>query len=359
MVDPGGFFFGHAMSLVLKNLHLLNFRSYENCKLDFSADSVIFCGPNGIGKSNLLEAIFFLSILRSFRTGSVRELVKIGAKEFHIEGEIARKGYSETMKVTQRAGGGRRLAVDQVPVRRSSEFIREFRAVAFVPEDKWITAGSSCCRRKFFDMFISVLEPAYLSALQRYGTALAQRNAALRINAREESVAAFEPELAGAAAVIAPFRRKYAELMEKKVNELLQADRFRILRQSDYPECDSDYLERLRQCRKKDFLRGFTTFGPQTDEFLFHLDDKLLRNFGSNGQLRLMSLYLKMAEFCLIRQNRHGVVALVDDVTGELDEENRERFLTLLQHADQTFYTFTTVPDGKMTDAQVVHLPLK
>ena len=73
----------------------------------------------------------------------------------------------------------------------------------------------------------------------------------------------------------------------------------------------------------------------------------------------VLPLYLKMAEFSLIRKNRTGVVALVDDVTGELDEENRERFLSLLDHADQTFYTLTAVPEGKMTEAQVVHLPLK
>ena len=347
------------MSLVLKNLQLSNFRSYKCCRLDFSAESVVFCGPNGIGKSNLLEAIFFLSILRSFRTGSVRELVKIGEREFRIEGEIFQENYTESIAVEQRAGGMRKLTIDRIPVRRSSEFIREFRAVAFVPEDKWITAGSSCCRRKFFDMLISVLEPAYLAALQRYGAALSQRNAALRTGAREETVAAFEPDLAAAAAAIGPLRKKYAALMEQQVNELLREDRFRIVRQSDELEGTGDYLEKLRENRQKDRLRGFTTFGPQVDEYLFYLDDKLLRNFGSNGQLRLMSLYLKMAEFSLIRKNRTGVVALVDDVTGELDEENRERFLSLLDHADQTFYTLTAVPEGKMTEAQVVHLPLK
>ena len=358
-MDPGGFFFGNIMSLVLKNLQLSNFRSYGNCELHFSANSVVFCGANGIGKSNLLEAIFFLSILRSFRTGSVRELVKIGEKEFRIEGSVVRENYTESIAVEQRSGGGRKLTVDRIPVRRSSEFIREFRAVAFVPEDKWITAGSSCCRRKFFDMFISVLEPAYLLALQRYSTALAQRNAALRLGAREEAVSAFEPEMAAAATVIGPLRRRYAALMEQQVNELLQTKRFQITRQSDNPEQTDEYLEKLQEYRKKDQLRGFTTFGPQMDEFLFYLDGKLLRNFGSNGQLRLMSLYLKMAEFSLVRKSRAGVVALVDDVTGELDEENRERFLSLLNNADQTFYTLTAVPEGKMTDAQIIHLPMK
>lgn len=344
------------MSLVLKNLQLLNFRSYDEFNLDFSSDSVVFCGPNGIGKTNLLEAIFFLSILRSFRTSNIRDLLKIGRKFFRINGEIVRKNYTETVSVEQSVGGSRKLSVDGAPVRRSSEFIREFRTVAFVPEDKLVTSGSSRCRRKFFDMLISVLEPVYFSALQQYGVALAQRNAALRSGSCGETVSAFEPVMSEAATMISSLRRGYAVLMERQVNELLDSERFQIVYQSDDPESKEEYLQKLRSCRQRDQMRGFTAFGPQVDEFLFYLDGKMLRSCGSNGQLRLMSLYLKMSEFALIRKRDLGVIALVDDVTGELDGDNRGRFFSLLNSADQRFYTFTDVSKNEMAGAQVIRL---
>ncbi len=347
------------MSLILEQLQLRHFRNYPAAELNFEAPEVVFCGSNGSGKSNLLEAIFFLSILRSFRTGSIRELVELGERGFRLRGLISRGAYREELAVEQQLPNGRRLLIDGEVVRRSSEFIREFRAVAFAPEDKFITSGGSMCRRKFFDMFIAVMEPRYLVALQRYGAALLQRNAALR-NPRlsEATLAAFEPELAAAAAVIVPLRRQYLAAIVDEVKKLPGGEDFNGNYKVDYPETMPEYLEKLATERERDRKRGYTTFGPQTDEFTFLLQEKSLRNFGSNGQLRLMSLYLKMAEFTLVRRGSgSGVVALVDDVTGELDEDNRERFLALLGEADQTFYTFTSMPaDGRLRQAQRVEI---
>lgn len=347
-------------SLTISELELHHFRSYRRRKFTFDAAEVILSGPNGVGKSNLLEAIYFLSILRSFRTASVRELVAIGEKSFRLRARIAGRTFPETLEVEQTAGGGRRLSIDGNPVRRSSEFIREFRAVAFTPEDKMIAAGSSSCRRKFFDMLISVMEPGYFTALQRYGAALAQRNAALRNPAAPEAaVAAFEPELAAAAEVIAAARRRYAQEVAAKVNALPAAAKepFEIIYEPDYPETAAGFAVKIAADRERDRKRGFTTAGPQTDEFNLLLNGRNLRTFGSNGQKRLISLDMRMAEFGLFKDAGGRVVALVDDVTGELDAANREHFLELLRSADQTFYTFTGLPgDRRLEKAQHIAL---
>lgn len=347
---------------LIRTLELRNFRSYRQAALAFDAPQVVFYGDNGAGKSNLLEAIFFLSILRSFRTSSARELITIGEKAFRLRAGIAGRQFAETLEVEQGAGGGRKLSIDGAPVRRSSEFIREFRCVAFSPEDKLITAGSSSHRRKFFDMLISMLEPAYFTALQRYGAALAQRNAALRHpNAAAAAVAAFEPELAAAIAILAPARQKYTAELEACVRRLpaARALDFSLRYAADYPVDEAGYLARLAAERDRDRKRGYTGSGAQTDDFTILLNGKSLRHFGSNGQQRLISLYLKMAEFELVKTAADRVAVLVDDVTGELDGENRERFFELLGRADQTFYTFTARPEERrFAEARQIALPL-
>lgn len=341
-------------------LELHQFRNCEQRKLEFTSREVVLCGSNGVGKSNILEAIHFLSILRSFRTASVRDLVRIGAKGFRITGRIRKKDYPETLEVEQWHGNRRHLRIDGVSVPKSSEFIREFRAVAFTPEDREITAGGSSYRRRFFDMYLSVTEPDYLTSLQRYGAALARRNAVLRNPAANLAVAAaFEQELAESAAILLPARRQCAEKICNKVNELLGSPRLRTVYRSDSPDTVEDYLARLGNDRERERKRGCTGFGPQTDDFVFYLDDKPLREFGSNGQLRLTALYLKMAAFALLRHNGAPVVALVDDVTGELDEQARNCFFDLLKSADQAFYTFTAAPGpgDPLHQAQVITLP--
>ncbi len=347
------------MALTFTELELMNFRNCPGRHLTFDAPQIVFEGQNGAGKSNLLEAVFYLSILRSFRNAGIRDMVRIGERSFILRGTVSRRGYSGSVEAEQHIGGSRRLFIDGVPVRKSSEFIREFRAVAFAPEDKMITGGSSCCRRKFFDMLISVMEPDYLTALQRYSAALAQRNAAMRNQSGDSTVAAFEPELAAAGAVIAPARAKYAERICLEVNNLFGGERLSVGYRPDYPADAGAYMEKLRQERLREFRKPFTSFGPQTDDFVFALDGKNLRSFGSNGQLRLTALYLKMAEFALVRSaGAGGVVALVDDVTGELDEDSRKRFFKLLESADQTFYTFTRCPAEMKNSARIIKLPL-
>ena len=343
----------------IDTLELVQFRSYERRKFDFSGREVVFSGRNGAGKSNVLEAIHFLSILRSFRTGSVRDLVRIGAKGFRISARIRLKDYPETLEAEQCPGNRRKLSIDRTPVTRSSEFIREFRAVAFSPEDREITAGGSSFRRKFFDMYLSVTDPEYLTALQRYSSALARRNAVLRNPQADLSVAAaFEPELAEEAAVLIPARKRGAEKICRKVNELLGSPRLEVLYRSDSPSDAGDYRAKLASDREKERKRGCTAFGPQTDDYCFTLDGKPLREFGSNGQLRLTSLYLKMATFSLFREQGMPVVALVDDVTGELDGASKACFLEMLQGADQTFYTFTAPPEPGSPLAQAQVIPL-
>ena len=346
--------------VLLEQLELANFRNYENGGFQFSGDKVVFTGPNGIGKTNLLESIYFLSILRSFRTASGKELIRIGSRGFELSARICSHGYPEVIKIIQQPNQ-RQMFIGDARIRKSSEFIREFRAVVFVPEDRNIVAGSSLFRRRFFDMLISTMDGNYLSCLADYNRALSQRNRALKTPARRNVAEAFEPELAAHAPLIASMRREYAELVEKEVNLLLKqrhGGEFKIKYRFDYPETTDEYRTGLRNHWEKDVFRSCTGIGPQLDEFDLYLDGRQLRYYGSTGQIRMISLLLKLAEFNLVRRSASEKVAvLVDDVTGELDEENKIRFLETVSGADQQFYTFTEFPSlSYFNDAENISL---
>lgn len=342
---------------MIRKIKLKNFRNYDAFSIETQARQIVFTGPNGSGKTNLLEAIYFLSILRSFRSVSGREIVRIGERFFELYGSIIRGSFEEELRVLQSISGKRETFIGSNKIRRSSEFIREFRAVVFVPEDRNIPGGSSSYRRRFFDMLISMLDTGYLADLSEYARALAQRNRSLKRPARTEIVAAFEPELALRAPRIARQRRVFGQMVCDEVNRLLREHdslEFGIRFRSEYPEDTGEYLARLEKGRERDILRGCTQMGPQLDEFEFTLNGKLVRSYASTGQIRILSLLLKLAEFNLVRRScTEKVVVLADDVTGELDAFNRDRFLDVISDADQQFFTFTEFPRiGKLKEAQ-------
>ena len=340
--------------MVIESVELTNFRNFESRKLVFHNRNCFFVGANGSGKSNLLESIGFSSLLRSFRGATPREMIRIGAKEFSICTELQGRYAPEKLLISETYSGKRKLFINNEAIRRSSDFIREFHSVIFSPEDREITGGTSGCRRRFFDILISETEPEYLLRLSRYHRALNQRNRALK--SAPATASAFEAELAEQAPFIAARRRFYSDEIGKIVQTLLgDRGRFKIVYRSDTPANSADHLELLKSKRDSEFRRQCTLCGPQLDEFDLIFNDKLLRTYGSTGQLRLISLLLKLAEFQVVRKKSSApVVILADDVTGELDEYNLQLFLRNISDADQCFFTFAELPRFQLEDSQTV-----
>ena len=206
---------------MIKNIQLQQFRNYESLNLAVNAPVNVLVGNNGQGKSNLLEAIFFISMLRSFRTSQVKELKKISSGGFYISIDVdSGRGWSEKLEVEY--GDLRKLRIDGININRSSEFIRRLRTVVFSPEDIQTVTDNSSYRRRFIDMFISMLEPAYMVALQQYLNALKERNAALRHHHPDEAIVkAYEPIMAESATLIVDRRSYYLRQLEDEINKIL------------------------------------------------------------------------------------------------------------------------------------------
>lgn len=340
---------------MIKSLFLRDFRNFAEVSLSFDNKLNILAGENGQGKTNLLEAIFFTGMLRSFRTSKVSEMKRISSPGFYIACE-SDSGNNWTKKLEIEYGELRKLKIDSCIVSKASEFIRNIVTVAFSPDDIAIVNGNSRMRRRFIDMSISIESPVYMSALLQYSEALLSRNKILKSPSPDiKMLKAFEPMMAEKACIITRYRSDYSELLKNEMNRILNDYQgnagFDIkYRNSSGTFSESEYLEKFGKERNKDISRKMTTFGPQTDEFDMFLNSKLLRCFGSTGQCRLVSLCLKMAELNLLlktEENIQKAVVLVDDVTGELDSNAKDYFFNVINRAGQTFFTFTSIPEDK------------
>ena len=166
---------------MLTGIDLAGFRNYSRLELSFYRGANRFVDANGQGKTNLLEAVFFLAYLRSFRTASLRDLCGAGESSFRIAGEIrGEPPHGWTRRIGVVYGEKRQLRVDDNPVRTAGEFIGQFRVVAFTPDDLRLVQGPAPLRRRFLDMVLATANPVHLHALQEYAAALKARNGALR-----------------------------------------------------------------------------------------------------------------------------------------------------------------------------------
>lgn len=340
---------------MIKKLLLRNFRNYKELNLPFESSRILFYGSNGQGKTSILEAVFFLSNLRSFRTSQIREIKRIGSDGFYIGMETVNKlGWDTFLEVDY--GQTRKLRINENNIYKASEFIRKLKTVIFSPDDIEIVKGNSGERRKFYDMLISMSEASFLSDLHKYTCALKSRNALIKSQNPDRSlIGVYSRIMAEYGSKIVQMRKKYNSIVsdetERVIKDFINRDySFSIrYRYSKETEDENSFLLRMDQELEKDLIKGFSSTGPQNDEFDMILDAKLLRSFGSTGQCRLVSLCLKMAEVNILSSSGISsdseLVSLVDDVTGELDAKSKESFFNIIDKSSQIFYTFASKPE--------------
>jgi DNA replication and repair protein RecF len=325
-----------AARVVLDALSLRDFRNLARLDLGFPSAGAVVVGENGQGKSNLLEAIYYLHLLRSVRGARDVDVVRFGAPGFHIAARTSGGVYHE-------------LSAGALP------------CVLFSPADVDLVAGAPSSRRRYLDILLALSSRPYLAALQRYRSALAQRNAALRESMRgsasraEQRVAVWEAPLAEHGAVLWRERVRWAEQAAGRFGELCAAigEQARVaMRYATSLEPASaetahivDALARaLEHKRGIDMRRGITHAGPHRDDLALTLDGRELRAFGSAGQQRTAAIALRLLEAETLRERLGAApLFLLDDPFAELDARRSAHILELL--ADQGMgQTLLTVP---------------
>lgn len=329
----------------LRHAAIRDFRNLEKIDLEFPEAGLAVVGENGQGKTNLLEAIYYLQVLRSARGARDQDVVRFGARGFHVALDARTDGDHELAVGFDVTGKKKRVSVDGIPLPRMSDAFGGMPSVMFSPRDIQLVAGSPGERRRYLDLVLALSSRKYLAALQQYRAALMQRNAALRDAARngtgEDAIAAWEPALAESGSVIVGDRAAWVAEHSPEFTDICvqigeegdprMAYHSSFAREGDVRDMLAQALVRQRQ---HDLRRGMTHAGPHRDDLQITLASRDLRAFGSAGQQRTAAIALRMLEAATLRAAaRLEPILLLDDPFAELDVKRSERILSLLQNA--------------------------
>lgn len=336
------------MHVLLRSLALRDFRNLARLDLTFPEAGVAIVGENGQGKSNLLEAIYYLHLLRSVRGARDVDVVRFGAPGFHISARTEGGAHHELSAGFERQGRRKRVKMDGAEPQRLSDGLGALPCVLFSPADVELVAGSPAARRRYLDILLALSSRKYLAALQRYRHALAQRNAALRDALRntgtkaEQRIAVWEAPLAEHGAVLwcervawasragGRFAAMCAAIGERSPVGMRYATAIEPAG-SDTADVAHAIERALANKRGLDVRRGLTHAGPHRDDLALTLDGRELRAFGSAGQQRTAAIALRLLEGETLRE-RLGAspLLLLDDPFAELDVRRSARILELL-----------------------------
>ena len=334
----------------IDRLTLQNFRNYTEQSVAFAEDCNVIVGENAQGKTNLIEAVVYLSCARSGRARTDRELIRFGEETARLHGEIFSREREFVVEMDLFSGKRRKIQINQVPAKRASELTGVLGTVFFCPEDLDIIRRGPGVRRHFLDMDISRINSLYLNQLLGYNKVLESRNKLLKkINFdRKESdiktLDILDEQLVSLGIEVINERIKYIE----KLNVLISSIHASLSGKTEdgkiiyEPQTTIEiFAKELERQREKDIRTGQTNTGPHRDDFTFSVNGADVKKYGSQGQKRTAALSLKLAQID-IAKNMTGElpVLLLDDVLSELDFK-RQSFLLERIGNMQTIITCT------------------
>lgn len=340
--------------MYLKALYLHNFRSYEEGLFEFSPAVNVIRGPNAQGKTTLVEAIYFLTTGRSFRTSQTADLIRHGASHFYIEAAFVKHGIEQKLRVHY-SGNERRITYNATTYPSLSSLLGILQGVVIHPDDTDIIKGAPAARRQLLDLMLAQGDPLYVHHLTRYDRAMRQRNHLLRARC-EATIDSWEYEMANSAAYIVQQRSQAASsiLNQGKHHYTVLCGAKEALgltyKAHGAGESPLDDLSLLRGIYRDQYSRhrsremdlGATLTGPHKDDLAVTLDEKEARSFGSEGQQRSCVVALRLAEWDQLRAACQEMpLMLIDDIGMSLDGMRRKQLVANFRQLSQVFVTTT------------------
>lgn len=343
----------------ITKLQLENFRNYSKHahEFDLSAPLTILVGLNGKGKTNFLEAIYLLSLGRSFRTPHTEELIEWEKDYFRCTAEIEVDNEKSSLEVfySHRPRLQKNYKKNEVNL-KNSEYIGNLLTVLFHPEDLNMLYLSPSYRRKYMDILLSQTDKKYLDALTQYKKLLKQRNALLHqirkheLNGKnttslQDDLTAWDEQLVKFGTILIEKRKKLVKYLNSTIQDLYQSisgNNEKVKIDYKYSVMDN-YMEELQLSRKRDIFSAKSHVGPHLDDLKFYLNGTKISASASRGEFRTLLLAMKLAEIQFIKEKtQHQPILLLDDIFSELDPDRSQHLLSILKN-HQTIITTTDI----------------
>lgn len=338
--------------LKLNSISVFQFKNYKNRSFDFDCRITGICGKNGVGKTNLLDAIYYLCFTKSYFSSTDVINVLQGASGFRLEGNFERNNKKETAECILRETGKKEFLLNKAVYQKFSQHIGHYPCVAIAPDDSRLITGGSEQRRSFLDALLSQIDPVYLTYLIRYNKILQQRNSFLKAAAEanrvdEALLQVLDEQLLLAGNFIFSKRRDFLVSFLPKVKRLYtdiaqQVENLSIV--YDSPLLYHRFEDLLKVARPKDQIQQRTTQGIHRDDLTIQLGEQAFKSIASQGQRKSLLFALKLTELEVIKTEKgFAPILLLDDVFEKLDEERICNLLktVCIENEGQVFITDT------------------
>ena len=368
--------------MYVRHLGLTDFRSWSVADIDLEPGRTVFVGPNGYGKTNLIEALWYSATLNSHRVGTDAPLVRAGATRAVVSTIVVNEGRELAVDLEIASGRANKARLNRSPVRRGAEVLGVLRAVLFAPEDLALVRGDPGERRRYLDDLATVRRPRIGAVRADYERAVRQRTALLKsagpaLHRGDSSVLdtleVWDGQLAlhGADLMAARLElvNELAPQVEKAYQLLAPASRPAAIayrtaidtgpgeRPPDTAALQRALLDALAQRRRAELDRGVCLIGPHRDDLELRLGDTIAKGFASHGESWSMALSLRLAAYELLRTEGAEPVLLLDDVFAELDTARRQALAAVAGTAEQVLVT-AAVTDDIPADWDVRQIPI-
>ena len=336
--------------MLITNLNLNNYRSYTTLDLSLDPGVSIFVGKNGEGKTNIAEAVLYLTFLSSHRASGNTPLIKLGNQSAYIRAKVKYPEREILVELEINGDKANRAKVNQNQVRSQKEIFGIVQTIYFSPEDLDIVRGDPSERRRFIDQLLTLRSPRIAGVISDYERAVKQRNSLLKTRASADALNPWDKQVAELGGELITlrmlaldelkpiFNQVYKDISDTKPAEIVYKSSIEnpTLNQGENSE---KIMERLVNNRGTELDRGLTLTGPHRDDLLLILGDHTVKGYASHGESWSIALSLKLATYNLLKLDGLSPILILDDVFSELDEERREHLAAIAQSAEQTIIT--------------------
>ncbi|MGY4708397.1 DNA replication/repair protein RecF [Mycolicibacterium sp. CBM1] len=350
--------------MFVRHLALRDFRSWEHVDLELAPGRTVFVGPNGFGKTNLVEALWYCATLGSHRVATDAPLIRAGSDRAVVSTIVVNEGRELAVDIEIAAGRANKARLNRSPVRSTREVLGAVRAVLFAPEDLALVRGDPGERRRYLDELATVRRPRIAAVRADYDKVLKQRTALLKSAAGGrfrsdsgivETLEVWDGHLAAHGAELMAARMELTNMLAPEVEKAYQllapasrpaaiayrssVDSDRIDGEHGVESLEAALLAGLARRRDAELERGVCLVGPHRDDLELRLGDQLAKGFASHGESWSMALALRLASYELLRTEGSEPVLILDDVFAELDNARRRALAGVAADAEQVLVT--------------------